>query len=86
MSSTTALLPKMGFCPFASLLIDDSHLRNNHTRTIITTTMDFRLYGATEKQAVVLDIGAALTKAGFAGEVNPRTIIPSVFRLNRLDE
>jgi len=31
-----------------------------------------------EKHAVVLDIGAAYTKCGYAGEMSPRCIIPSV--------
>ena len=30
-----------------------------------------------EKHAVVLDIGSATTKCGYAGEVSPRCIIPS---------
>jgi len=31
-----------------------------------------------EKHAVVLDIGSALTKCGYAGEMSPRCIVPSV--------
>ncbi|XP_078001136.1 actin-related protein 10-like [Glandiceps talaboti] len=35
------------------------------------------LGAASEKTAVILDIGAAYTKVGFAGEPSPRSIIPS---------
>jgi len=36
-------------------------------------------YGG-EKTAVILDIGAAFTKCGFAGEISPRAIIPSLVK------
>lgn len=34
-------------------------------------------YGTTEKAAVVIDMGTAYTKVGFAGEYAPRHIIPT---------
>ncbi|KAI2571403.1 actin related protein 10 [Homo sapiens] len=33
-----------------------------------------------EKTAVVIDLGEAFTKCGFAGETGPRCIIPSVIK------
>nr|KAF6482889.1 actin related protein 10 [Rousettus aegyptiacus] len=33
-----------------------------------------------EKTAVVIDLGEAFTKCGFAGETSPRCIIPSVIK------
>ena len=37
----------------------------------------FQLFGSTEKTAIVLDIGAAYTKCGFAGDAHPRCIVPT---------
>jgi hypothetical protein len=42
------------------------------------TNLEF--YGS-EKAAIVLEIGHAYTKCGFAGEVSPRHIIPTKFVL-----
>jgi len=39
------------------------------------------VFGGSEKAAVVIDIGSAYTKCGFAGEAQPRHILPSQFKL-----
>eukprot|EP00055_Hartaetosiga_balthica_P005354 m.15579 g.15579 ORF g.15579 m.15579 type:complete len:369 (-) comp4496_c0_seq1:88-1194(-) len=44
----------------------------------LTTASSASSVGITDRQRVVLDIGARLTKIGFAGEDVPRAIIPSV--------
>ncbi|XP_070576671.1 actin-related protein 10-like [Ptychodera flava] len=41
---------------------------------------------AGEKTAVILDIGAAYTKIGFAGESSPRSIIPSEIKRSRTEK
>jgi actin-related protein 10 len=39
------------------------------------------VFGGSEKAAVVIDLGTSFTKCGFAGEAQPRHILPSKFKL-----